>query len=127
MIPAWYHFCVCPTQIYTYNILMCVFFRGDFQPALEVPPVARGYKKQTLPEVGALFDVTVTQVNQPDLIYIQRLPPLPSEPCLCDDSLDPTAMEGYAEIEMLNEISDIFNEDEFIKELKPLADPVVGK
>ena len=106
---------------------MCVFFRDDFQPALEVPPVARGYKKQTLPEVGTLFDVTVTQVNQPDLIYIQRLPPLPSEPCLCDDSLDPTAMEGYAEIEMLNEISDIFNEDEFIKELKPLADPVVGK
>lgn len=84
------------------------------------------YTNQLLPDVGVQFDVTVTQVDRPDLVYIQRFPPsFDGDLMLVDDSADTTAQNAYKELVLLEELSfDINNAECFGHEEKVLLDQV---
>lgn len=77
------------------------------------------YTEQQLPKQGVLFDVQVTQVNQPDLVYIQRNPPNEDEELFADDSSDQTAANAYAEIDQLYAVSDLINSEEYFNKNSP--------
>ena len=69
------------------------------------------YKKSILPNVGRLFVVVVTQIDCPNLVYIQRLPPSADSPLFVDDSEDPSAEDAYNQIQELELISELINQE----------------
>eukprot|EP00111_Clytia_hemisphaerica_P005366 TCONS_00015509-protein len=74
------------------------------------------YTEQTLPDVGVRFDVNVTQVDRPDLVYIQRASVTEGETSLSDDSIDHTAFSAYEDLTELWELSENINSDGFFGE-----------
>jgi len=81
-------------------------------------PSISSFTSQTLPVIGVRFDVTVTQVDRPNLVFIQRCPPTDNETLLADDSIDPTASNAYSEISELEELSYKINQESFFREEK---------
>ena len=58
--------------------------------------------------------MTVTQVDQPNLVYIQRYPASGEDDAmLVDDSADVTAQNSYDELAELEELSFNINSEEF--------------
>jgi len=85
------------------------------------------YSEQQLPPIGVRFDVQVTQVNDPHLVFIQRNPPMDGEELFASDANDETADNAYAEIDRLYEITDVLNSEEFLNDDSlRLPDPIVG-
>lgn len=85
------------------------------------------FRGQELPDVGVCFDVTVTQVDQPDIVYIQRYPPSLDDPLFADDAYDATAENAYVELKELEDISGLINCADFFEDKKLNVKPSVGK
>ena len=79
-----------------------------------------------LPELGVEFDVTVTQIDQPDCVFVQRVPPLEDEVGLAEDE-DPTVDDAAAELQELEDMALRINRPEYFKKLLPLATAWEGK
>jgi len=90
--------------------------------------VSTYYASQSLPDVGIQFDVTVTQVDRPNLVYIQRYPPsFDGDVMLVDDSADITAQNAYKELILLEEISFNINSVEFFEHKENIVSDQVKK
>ena len=86
------------------------------------------YARQSLPDVGIKFDVTVTQVDRPNLVYIQRCPPSSDgDLMLVDDSADITAQNAYKELVLLEEISFNINSVEFFEDKENIVSDQIKK
>lgn len=85
-----------------------------------------GYIEQTLPQAGLHFDVTVTQVDRPNVVFIQRLPPYEDDgPYSLDE--DDTEMLAREHIEQLRRISVLMNSQEFFDDNSSVDHLRVGK
>ena len=73
-----------------------------------------------LPEVGVEFDLTITQIDQPDCVFIQRVPLQDGEQGLAEDE-DPTMDEAAAELQQLELMAQRINQPEYFKKLLPLT------
>lgn len=79
-----------------------------------------------LPGEGVEFDVTITQIDQPDFVYIQRVPPLGDKEGLALDE-DPTLGEATAELCQLELMVQRINQPDYFKNLLPLTTASRGK
>ena len=78
------------------------------------------YTKQKLPKRGLKFDVVVPQINQPDIIFIQRIPDI--DEAANDDTLE----EAYNNIQILESVGDQMNEEGFFDRVGLSVEPIVG-
>lgn len=85
------------------------------------------FRGQDLPEVGTRFDVTVTQVDQPDIVYIQRYPPSLDDPLFADDANDATAPNAYTELKELEDVSGLINCEGYYEGKSLNVKPTIGK
>ena len=87
------------------------------------------YTAQTLPSMGTRFDVTVTQVDQPNIVYIQRYPVSgeSGDVLFVDDSGDDTAENAYTELAELEEISYNINSENYFGDDERVASTQVRK
>lgn len=85
------------------------------------------FRDQELPKVGVRFDVTVTQVDQPDIIYIQRFPPSEDDPLLTNDREDGTAEKAYDQINELENLSYLINTEGYFSKESRMPLPIIGK
>ena len=82
--------------------------------------------EQTLPQAGVHFDVTITQVDRPNVVFIQRLPPYEDDgPYSLDD--DDTEMIAREHIDQLRRISMMMNSEEFFDDNSSVDHLRVGK
>ena len=57
-------------------------------------------------------------MDRPNLVFIQRYPPVDNETLFADDSMDQTASVAYTEISELEELSYIINQEGFFGDEK---------
>jgi len=90
-------------------------------------PQQQWYVEQELP-VGIPFDVCVTQVDSPNIVFAQRFPPSDSDPLHCNDCNDLTAKNGYREFQQLQDMYDFMNDEEgdFVRLLEDIERPTKG-
>ena len=65
-----------------------------------------------LPEEGIAFDVTVTQVDTPNIVFLQRIPPTEDDQGYADDS-DPTVHIANDHLLQLEDISERINTPDY--------------
>lgn len=79
-----------------------------------------------LPGDGIRFDVTITHIERPDCLFIQRVPPTEIDKGYADD-LDPTLDVATEELRMLEEIMAKINGPDYFKKYTPLATAKEGE
>lgn len=79
-----------------------------------------------LPGDGIRFDVTITHIERPDCLFIQRVPPTEIDKGYADD-LDPTLDVATEELRMLEEIMAKINSPDYFKKYTPLATAKEGE
>ena len=79
-----------------------------------------------LPEDGIRFDVTITHIEQPDCLFIQRVPPSGADMRLSDDP-DPTLETATYELRMLEQMMTKINAPEYFKKYPPLSTASQGE
>lgn len=79
-----------------------------------------------LPGDDIRFDVTITHIERPDCLFIQRVPPTDKDEGFSDDP-DPTLESASEELQTLEEIMAKINEPEFFKKYTPLTTASEGK
>uniref|UniRef100_T2M6M2 Tudor domain-containing protein 1 n=1 Tax=Hydra vulgaris TaxID=6087 RepID=T2M6M2_HYDVU len=84
------------------------------------------YKKPRFPNLGKRFDVIVTQVDSPNLVYIQRYPPSDDCPLFVDDSEDVSAADAYNQIQELHLMSEMINQENYFDNLSYIKTPHIG-
>lgn len=83
------------------------------------------FTEQKLPKKGSRFPVMVTQVNQPDVVYIQRLP-VDENGSFCGASDDDTATDAFNNLMLLGSLSEVINRKDFFKDQHLTLKPLVG-
>jgi len=78
-----------------------------------------------LPVDDIRFDVTITHIERPDCLFIQRVPPTDEDEGFSDDP-DPTLESASEELQALEEIMAKINEPEFFKKYPPLTTATEG-
>ena len=78
-----------------------------------------------LPNDGIRFDVTITHIEQPDCLYIQRVPPTDADEGLSNEH-DPTLEKAASELRSLEQLMAKINEPDFFKKYTPLATATAG-
>lgn len=73
-----------------------------------------------LPGDEIRFDVTITHIERPDCLFIQRVPPTEMDKGYADDP-DPTLDDATEELRTLEEIMARINSPEYFKKYTPLA------
>jgi len=73
-----------------------------------------------LPGDGIRFDVTITHIERPDCIFIQRVPPTEVDKGFSDDP-DPTLESATEELRTLEEIMAKINSADYFKKYTPLT------
>lgn len=79
-----------------------------------------------LPGDGIRFDVTITHIERPDCIYIQRVPPTEVDKGYSDDP-DPTLENAAEELRTLEEIMAKINSADYFKNYTPLTTASEGE
>lgn len=79
-----------------------------------------------LPVDDIRFDVTITHIERPDCLFIQRVPPTDEDEGFSDDP-DPTLESASEELQALEEIMAKINEPEFFKKYPPLTTATEGE
>ena len=79
-----------------------------------------------LPGDGIRFDVTITHIERPDCLFIQRVPPTEIDEGFSDDP-DPTLEGATEELRMLEEIMAKINNKDYFKKYTPLATASEGE
>ena len=79
-----------------------------------------------LPGDGIRFDVTITHIERPDCIFIQRVPPTDVDRGFSDDP-DPTLEGAAEELRILEEIMAKINKPDYFKKYTPLTTASEGK
>lgn len=78
-----------------------------------------------LPGDGIRFDVTITHIERPDCLYIQRVPPTDTDKGLSDDP-DPTLLSASLELRSLEQLMEKINAPDFFKNYTPLTTATTG-
>lgn len=79
-----------------------------------------------LPGDGIRFDVTITHIERPDCIFIQRVPPTEVDKGFSDDP-DPTLEDAAEELRTLEEIMAKINSADYFKKYTPLTTASEGE
>ena len=79
-----------------------------------------------LPGDGIRFDVTITHIERPDCLYIQRVPPTDTDKGLSDDP-DPTLLSASLELRSLEQLMEKINAPDFFKNYTPLTTATTGR
>ena len=79
-----------------------------------------------LPGDGIRFDVTITHIERPDCLFIQRVPPTEEARGYSDDP-DPTLEDAAEELRALEEIMAKINHADYFKKYTPLATASEGQ
>jgi len=79
-----------------------------------------------LPGDGIRFDVTITHIERPDCIFIQRVPPTEVDQGISDDP-DPTLDSATEELRTLEEIMAKINSADYFKKYTPLTTASEGE
>lgn len=79
-----------------------------------------------LPEEGIRFDVTITHIERPDCLFIQRVPPTDDDAGFSDDP-DPTLERAIVELQSLEKIMARINEPDFFQNYTPLTTAAEGQ
>ena len=82
--------------------------------------------RTNLPLDDIRYDVTITHIERPDCLYIQRVPPTDKDPGFSDDP-DPTLEAAAEELQTLEEIMAKINEPDYFKKYTPLTTASEGK
>ena len=82
--------------------------------------------RTNLPLDDIRYDVTITHIERPDCLYIQRVPPTDKDPGFSDDP-DPTQEAAAEELQTLEEIMAKINEPDYFKKYTPLTTANEGK
>ena len=82
--------------------------------------------RTNLPLDDIRYDVTITHIERPDCLYIQRFPPTGKDPGFSDDA-DPTLEAAAEELQTLEEIMAKINEPDYFKKYTPLTTASDGK
>lgn len=77
--------------------------------------MAADFIQPTLPQIGIHFDITVTQVERPNMVFIQRLPAFDGEACYARDE-DDTEEIAKEHIDELRRMSLLLNSPEFFED-----------
>ena len=72
------------------------------------------------------FDVTITHIERPDCLFIQRVPPTDIDEGFSND-YDPTLESASEELQSLEEIMAKINEPDFFKNYTPLTTATEGE
>lgn len=78
-----------------------------------------------LPNDGIRFDVTITHIERPDCLYIQRVPPTDTDEGLSNEH-DPTLEKAALELRSLEQLMAKINEPDFFKKYTPLTTATAG-
>lgn len=78
-----------------------------------------------LPNDGIRFDVTITHIERPDCLYIQRVPPTDTDEGLSNEH-DPTLEKAALELRSLEQLMAKINEPDFFKKYNPLTTATAG-
>ncbi|XP_067050162.1 tudor domain-containing protein 1-like isoform X2 [Acropora muricata] len=78
-----------------------------------------------LPNDGIRFDVTITHIERPDCLYIQRVPPTDTDEGLSNEH-DPTLEKAAWELRSLEQLMAKINEPDFFKKYTPLTTATAG-
>lgn len=73
-----------------------------------------------LPGDGIRFDVTITHIERPDCIFIQRVPPTEEDMGFSNDP-DPTLESAAQELRTLEEMMAKINSADYFKKFTPLT------
>ena len=79
-----------------------------------------------LPGDGIRFDVTITHIERPDCIFIQRVPPTEADKGFSEDP-DPTLESAAEELRTLEEIMAKINSADYFKKFTPLSTASEGE
>ena len=75
-------------------------------------PATADFIEPTLPQIGVHFDISVTQVEKPNVVFVQRFPSFDGEEQYANDE-DDTEEIAKEHIEELNRMSALINSPEF--------------
>ena len=108
-------------------MLMYVYVAGLTRKRLVRGKLNAGMLARTnLPLDDIRYDVTITHIERPDCLYIQRVPPTDKDPGFSDDP-DPTLEAAAEELQTLEEIMAKINEPDYFKKYTPLTTASDGK
>ena len=82
--------------------------------------------RTNLPLDDIRYDVTITHIERPDCLYIQRVPPTDKDPGFSDDP-DPTLEAAAEELQTLKKIMAKINEPGYFNTYDPLTTAIEGK
>ena len=79
-----------------------------------------------LPKMGIGFDVTVTHIDEPNFVYLQRVTPSSVDPALSQDP-DPTLTIAELYLTELEELAGKINQPKYFSKLAPLSSASEGQ